>query len=399
MPREKLTFPSAAGHTLTGTLELPAGRIRGAAVFAHCFTCSQNSKGATYIARALARRGIATLKFDFTGLGGSEGEFGDSGFLGDVADVESAAREMAKRFETKVLLVGHSLGGAAVLAAGATLECVYAIATVNAPSDVPHALDRIDGDLDAIESDGKGTVTIGGRPFTISRDFIDHTREADLGPKIDQVRVPLIVLHSPTDTIVGIEHAKAIFERAHHPKSFVGLEGANHLMTDQRDADFASEMIAGWAARFMPDAPIDRPEKGVVARTGHGKWGTEILTPLHDFVADEPRRDGGDEMGPTPYDLLLAGLGSCTAMTIKFYAEREGLPFEGVEVDLWHERDHARDCDHCEGESRVQAIHRTLRFAGDLPVEVLDKLTEVADKCPVHRTLEGHLHIHTERAE
>ncbi len=399
MPREKLTFPAAAGHSLTGTLELPAGRVRGVAVFAHCFTCSQKSKGATYLTRALAKRGIATLRFDFTGLGGSEGDFGDSGFAGDVADVESAARVLAERYERKVLLVGHSLGGAAVLAAAAQLDCVYGVATVNAPSDVPHALERIDGDLEAIERDGTGEVSIGGRSFTISSRFIDHTREADLGAKLDQLRVPLIVLHSPTDKIVGIEHAKAIFERAHHPKSFVGLEGADHLMTDDADAEFASEMIAAWAARFMPKGAVEHPEDGVIVTTGHGKWGTEVVTQHHVLTADEPRSYGGEELGPTPYDLLLAGLGACTAMTIKFYAEREKLPFEGVEVRLRHERDHAEDCDHCDEGERIQAIHRSLRFHGDLPPEVLDKLTAVADKCPVHRTLEGELHIHTERAE
>ena len=399
MPREKLTFPTAAGHELVGTLELPAGRVKGAAVFAHCFTCSQNSKGATYLTRALARRGIATLRFDFTGLGGSEGDFGDSGFAGDVVDVEAAAREMAKRYETKVLLVGHSLGGAAVLAAAARLDCVYGVATINAPSDVPHALERIEGDLEAIARDGKGEVAIGGRPFTISAHFVDDTREADLAAKLDALRVPLMVLHSPTDRIVGIEHAKAIFERAHHPKSFVGLEGADHLMTDEADADFASEMIAGWAARFMPKDPVAHPENGVIVRTGNGKWGTEVVTGHHVLTADEPRSYGGEDLGPTPYDLLLAGLGTCTAMTIKFYAEREGLPFHGVEVRLTDDRAHAKDCDHCEDEPRVQAIHRTLRFDGDLPQEVVDKLAEVADKCPVHRTLEGDLHIHTELSE
>lgn len=399
MPREKLTFSTAAGHSLTGTLELPAGRVQGAAVFAHCFTCSQNSKGATYLTRALAKRGIATLRFDFTGLGGSEGDFGDSGFAGDVDDVEAAAREMARRYERKVLLVGHSLGGAAVLAAAAKLDCVYGVATVNAPSDVPHALDRIQGDLAAIEREGQGEVSIGGRPFTISSRFVDHTREADLGASLDRLRVPVIVLHSPTDKVVGIEHAKAIFERAHHPKSFVGLEGADHLMTDDADAGFASEMIAAWAARFMPKEAVDHPEDGVIVSTGHGKWGTEVVTRSHVLTADEPRSYGGEDFGPTPYDLLLAGLGTCTAMTIKFYAEREKLPFEGVEVTLRHERDHAEDCDHCDDGERIQALYRSLRFHGDLPPEVLDKLTAVADKCPVHRTLEGTLHIHTERAE
>ncbi len=399
MPREKLSFSAAAGHMLTGTLELPAGRVKGAAVFAHCFTCSQNSKGATYLTRALAKRGIACLRFDFTGLGGSEGDFGDSGFAGDVADVESAAREMAKRYKQDVLLVGHSLGGAAVLAAAVRLDCVYGVATVNAPSDVPHALERIEGDLAAIKRDGSGTVAIGGRPFTISAHFIDDTREADLGAKLDKLRVPLLVLHSPTDEIVGIDHAKTIFERAHHPKSFVGLEGADHLMTDDADADFASEMIAAWAARFMPKVAVEHPADGVIVRTGHGKWGTEVITRHHVFASDEPKSYGGEDLGPTPYDLLLAGLGTCTAMTIKFYATREGLPFEGVEVALRHERDHAADCDHCEDGARIQAISRTLRFEGDLPPEVRDKLAKVADKCPVHRTLEGELHIHTEIAE
>ena len=397
MPREKLTFASTLGHQLTGTLELPAGRIEGAAVFAHCFTCSQASKGATYITRALARRGIASLRFDFSGLGGSAGDFGESGFSGDIADLEAAAREIAERFDRKILLVGHSLGGAAALAVAAQLDCVFGVATIGAPSDVPHVLENIDGDFDAIERHGAGEVKIGGRSFSISKDFVDSTREANLSAAIDRLRKPLLVLHSPTDQIVGIAHASRIFGQALHPKSFIGLQDADHLMTDDGDAGYAGDMIASWAARFMPHDRPAHPENGVVVRTGNGKWGTEIVTSHHQLTADEPLSYGGEDQGPTPYDLLLAGLGACTAMTIKFYAEREGLDFHGVEVALQHERDHAKDCDHCEEGARIQAIHRILRFEGELAPETLDKLTEVADRCPVHRTLEGELHIHTER--
>jgi putative redox protein len=401
MPSEALSITTPAGHNLSGALELPTGLVRGAAVFAHCFTCTKQSRAAISVSRALARQGIATLRFDFTGLGASEGEFGRAGFAADIADLIAVAGHLHDRFGSRVLLVGHSLGGAAVLAAASELgaDIVAAIATIGAPSDVPHVLHIIEGDHDAIRRDGEGQVTIGGKSFALSREFLERTEAVDLLDLVKALRVPYLVLHSPTDTIVGVEHAGALFGAAFHPKSFVSLAGADHLLTDPADAEFTASMIAAWAARYLPlaaDWPM--PEQGVVVQTGHGKFGTEVHTASHRFLADEPRSYGGDDTGPTPYDLLLAALGTCTAMTMKMYADRKGWPFAGARIHLTHERDHQEDCGHALDENvQIQALNRTIELLGDqLTDEQRAKIIEIADKCPVHRTLEGHLHIHTQ---
>ena len=398
MPTERLTIETPAGHALAGSLELPTGLVRGTALFAHCFTCTKNSRGAVALTRALADRGIACLRFDFTGLGGSEGEFGRAGFATDVADLTAAADALFERFGQPLLLVGHSLGGAAVLAAVDEIgaERVAAVATIGTPSDVPHVLERIEGDLEAIRKDGSGEVTIGGRAFSLGREFIERTATIDLLEEVERLRVPLLFLHSPTDAVVDIDHASRLFGTAKHPKSFVSLAGADHLLLDERDARFAADTIAAWAMRYLPladDWPM--PEDGVVARTGHGKFGTEVHTAGHRFVADEPRSYGGDDTGPTPYELLCAALATCTAMTIRMYAERKGLPFEGCEVRVRHERDHVADCEDAMGEGvKAQALYRSIVLSGDLPEEVRAKLIAVADRCPVHRTLEAELHLH-----
>lgn len=404
MPTETLAFPTPAGHSLEGALELPTGLVRGAALFAHCFTCTKQSRAAVAVSRALARQGIACLRFDFTGLGGSEGDFGRAGFATDMVDLVAAADALAARFDGPLLLVGHSLGGAAVLAAAALLgeEKVAAIATIGAPSDVPHVLHVIEGDHDAIRRDGVGPVRIGGQSFTLSRSFLEAAGDVDLLEVVGTLRRPYLCLHSPTDTIVGIEHAGALFQAAFHPKSFVSLAGADHLLTKAEDANFAATMIAGWAGRYLPmrsDWPM--PEEGVVVQTGHGKFGTEVHTTAHRFIADEPRSYGGDESGPTPYDLLLAALGTCTAMTMKMYADQKGWAFEGARIHLTHERNHAEDCAHMlEEGAKVQALNRVITLLGDaLTAEQREKIIAIADKCPVHRTLEGHLHIHTSVAD
>ncbi|KUO53977.1 MAG: hydrolase, partial [Sphingomonadales bacterium BRH_c3] len=402
MPTESLKIVTSQGHELSGALELPTGLVRGAALFAHCFTCTKQSKAATAVTRALAREGIASLRFDFTGLGASQGEFGRAGFASDVEDLVASAQYLIERFECQILLVGHSLGGAAVLAAAAELgrENVAAVATIGAPSDVPHVLHNIKGDLEQIEKDGEGEVSIGGRKFLLGREFLERTREVDLAGEMKKLRVPLMIMHSPTDEIVSIDHAGKLFDAAKHPKSFVSLAGADHLLLDEEDARFAARMIAAWAARYLPNkgAPA-MPAEGVVVQTGNGKFGTEVHTVSHRFVADEPASFGGDDSGPTPYDLLLAALGTCTAMTMKMYADRKQWPFAGARVHLTHQRDHAVDCDHCqkEGEGvQIQALYRKIELLGsELSGEQREKLMEIADKCPVHRTLEGHLHIHT----
>ena len=406
MPTENIAIRTDAGHELTGSLELPTGLVRGAALFAHCFTCTKNSKAAVAVARALAREGIATLRFDFTGLGGSGGDFGRAGFAADVSDLVSAGEELLERFSSPILLIGHSLGGAAVLAAADELgfDRIAAIATIGAPSDVPHVLHNIDGDIDAIRKDGQGEVRIGGREFTLGREFIEKVENTDLLAEVARLRKPLMFLHSPTDAVVGIEHASALFQAAKHPKSFVSLEGADHLLLRGEDAQFVASVIAGWAHRYLPlrdDWPM--PEEGVVACTGHGKFGTEVHTVSHRFVADEPKSYGGDDTGPTPYDLLNAALGTCTAMTMKMYADRKGWPLEGVSVEVTHERNHKDECDHVEAMKegkQMQALNRVIAIRGDeLDAEQRAKLIEIADKCPVHRTLEGELHVHTQAAD
>lgn len=402
MPTENISVATEAGHELAGSLELPTGLVRGAALFAHCFTCTRQSKAAVATARALAREGIACLRFDFTGLGGSGGEFGRAGFATDVADLIAAARYLADRFGNRILLVGHSLGGAAVLAAagGLGFDRIAAVATIGAPSNVPHVLERIEGDLSAIRERGSGPVSIGGRSFELSREFLERVENIDLVAEVGKLRVPLLLLHSPTDDLVGIENAGVLFQAARHPKSFVSLEGADHLLLDERDANFAATVIAGWSSRYLPirdDWPM--PDDGIVVKTGHGKFGTEVHTASHRFVADEPASYGGDDSGPTPYDLLLAALGTCTAMTMRMYAERRAWPLEGATIHLTHDRNHQEDCEHVvEGEEgRIQALNRRIELDGELTDEQRARIMDIADKCPVHRTLTGHLHIHTRR--
>ncbi|MBT8426607.1 MAG: bifunctional alpha/beta hydrolase/OsmC family protein [Erythrobacter sp.] len=402
MPTQNITIATDAGHDLTGSLELPTGLVRGAALFAHCFTCTKNSKAAITVSRALAAEGIATMRFDFTGLGGSGGDFGRAGFAADVSDLVAAAEDLIERFAQPILLIGHSLGGAAVLAAADDLgfERIAAIATIGAPSDVPHVLENIDGDIETIRQQGEGEVRIGGREFTLGREFIEKVENTDLLAEVGRIRKPLMFLHSPTDQIVGVEHASALFQGAKHPKSFVSLEGADHLLLREEDAHFVASVIAGWAHRYLPlrdDWPM--PEEGIVACTGHGKFGTEVHTRNHRFVADEPKSYGGDDTGPTPYDLLNAALGTCTAMTMKMYADRKKWPLEGVSVEVTHERDHKDECDHVEAMEegkQMQALKRVITIRGsELDDEQRARLIEIADKCPVHRTLEGELHVHT----
>ena len=404
MPTETLKITTSEGHELSGALELPTGLVRGAAVFAHCFTCTKQSKGAKAVTQALAREGIASLRFDFTGLGGSQGEFWRAGFASDVEDLIASAEHLIEWFDCQVLLVGHSLGGAAVLSAVTELgrDIVAAVATIGAPSDVPHVLHNIKGDLDEIERNGEGNVTIGGRAFKLSKEFLDKTREIDLLDRIGALRVPLLIMHSPTDDIVGVEHASNLFAAAKHPKNFVSLAGADHLLLNEADARFAAQIIAAWAGRYLPQKDqLEMPEEGVIVQTGNGKFGTEVHTVSHRFVADEPVSYDGDYTGPTPYDLLKAALGTCTAMTMKIYADRKEWPFEGTRIHVTHERDHAEDCDHVLDEKvRIQALKRKIEILGEeLDEEQRAKLIEIADKCPVHRTLEGHLHIHTEVAQ
>lgn len=397
---EKFTFTGANGQQLDGRLEKPLYRTpRGAALFAHCFTCTKQSHAATRIASALAAKGLAVLRFDFTGLGGSEGDFANAGFASNVDDLAAAARALAEVDLAPELLIGHSLGGAAVIAAAEQVPSAKAVATINAPFDTAHVFDHFGRSLETILEEGEGEVTLAGREFRVSREFIEQGQGQPQGERLAKLGLPLLVLHSPQDDTVDIDNARAIFEAAKHPKSFVALEGADHLLAEPGAAEYAANMIAAWATPQLE--PFLKPAGGALAgtvevSTAAGKFAQWVRTSSHAFIADEPESYGGNDDGPTPYDLLLAALGTCTSMTIQMYAERKEIPLENVRIELEHSRDHHLDCVDCEKDGEpLQAIDRAIQLTGDLSDEQRKRLLEIADRCPVHRTLEGELHIHT----
>lgn len=397
---EKFTFTGSQGQQLDGRLEKPLyQRPRGTALFAHCFTCTMHSHAATRIASALAAKGLAVLRFDFTGLGGSGGDFANAGFASNVEDLAAAAQALADADLAPELLIGHSLGGAAVIAAASRIPSARAVATINAPFDAAHVFEHFGDALAQIEREGEGTVTLAGRDFRVSRDFLEQGRGQPQQQRLADLGLPLLVMHAPQDETVGIEDARRIFKAARHPKSFIALEGADHLLTEPGSAEYAAGLMAAWVSPQLD--PHLRPEReplsGVVeVSTAGGKFAQQVRTASHSFIADEPESFGGNDHGPTPYDLLLAALGSCTSMTIQMYAQRASIPLENVRIELEHSREHHLDCVDCEKDGDpLQVIDRAIELTGDLTAEQRTRLLEIADRCPVHRTLGGGLHIHT----
>ncbi len=399
MGTERIDFTGAEGQRLVARLETPAaGTPRAYALFAHCFTCGKDSRAAARVSTALAERGIATLRFDFTGLGDSEGEFANTDFSSNVEDLVAAARFMGAQARPVSILVGHSLGGAAVLAAAGDLPDVRAVATIGAPFHAEHVLGLLGDDLGTIEDQGEATVDLAGRPFRIRRSFVEDARGHDPVARIGGLDRALLVMHAPADALVGVDNARSIYDTARHPKSFVALDGADHLLTRDGDAAYAATVLAAWASRYLPDtaAADEDAVPGVqVSETGGGLR-QHIQARQHRLIADEPVDAGGDDSGPTPYDFLLAGLGACTAMTLRLYARRKGIALEHVQVDLDHEKIHASDCAECEtGTGRVDRIRLRLTLQGALSDAEREALRGIAGKCPVHRTLTGEVSVET----
>lgn len=394
MPSRKVEFTGASQAKLVGVLELPEHMpARCHAVFAHCFSCTKNSLAATRVSRALAAQGIATLRFDFTGLGDSEGELASAGFASNVADLVAAASWLSATHGTTQLLVGHSLGGTAAILAARQLDGIKALCTIGAPASARHLLTRL-GHAHALAS-GRLRVSLAGHDFEVEPSFIDELRQqGDNGISRD-LRCALLVMHAPGDTQVGIEQAHAIYRSAPHPRSFVSLDDADHLLTKVSDATYAAEIIATWARRYLGPAPLAvdafppdlRDGEVWVGEHDHDFW-RSMRAGSHRVDADEPPSAGGGARGPTPYDLLLMSLGACTSMTVRLYAKRKDYPLEDVQVRLRHERLHAQDCAECDSrEGRVERITRDLLLRGPLGAEQRADLLRVADRCPVHRTL------------
>ena len=393
MRSERFEFPNAKGERLAGVIDLPLGEPTAFALFAHCFTCGKDSRAAKRIAERLSVHGIATLRFDFTGLGASEGEFANTHFSSNVDDLVAAADHLRKAHGAPAILIGHSLGGAAVLAAAHRIKEARAVVTIAAPYDPSHVTGLFKEHIDKIKSDGEVEVELGGRPFKIKRQFLDDVAEKRLHECLATLRKALLIFHSPTDAIVGIDNASHIFVAAKHPKSFVSLDGADHLLSNKDDDAYVADVIAAWAERYMerpPSVKEAQSELGVVTvrETRAAKYQQEVMSGPHRFLADEPVAVGGLDSGPGPYDLLLASLGACTSMTLRIYADRKEIPLERVTVRLTHKKVHVEDCENCEGKGRtIDRIDRTITLEGALDAETRTHLMEVADKCPVHRTL------------
>ena len=388
---ERLEFAGHDGSRLAARLELPPGPPRAYAVFAHCFTCSKDIFAASRIAEALAGRGIAVLRFDFTGLGASEGEFANTNFSSNVADLVAAADHLRATRKAPALLVGHSLGGAAVLAAAGEIAEVRAVVTIGAPSDAAHVVENFAADVGTIEVAGKAEVTLAGRKFTIRRQFLEDVAGARLAERVAALRRPLLIFHAPRDGTVGIENAAAIFQAAKHPKSFVSLDDADHLLRRHVDAIYVAEVLAAWAGRYMPTAEGPITNLVRVTETGAGPFQLAVQAGPHSLVVDEPVEAGGGCTGPAPYDYLSIALAACTTLTLRIYARHKQLDLGRITVTVDHAKVHADDCRSCgEGrEGKIDRFERVIAIEGPVAEDVRARLAKIAGKCPVHRTLEA----------
>jgi putative redox protein len=415
MPSTQVLFQNKQKKSLSGLLELPEVRVNCFAIFAHCFTCSKDGIAATYISRALAENGVAVLRFDFTGLGNSAGDFSNTNFSSNLDDLFAAAEFLQKQYAAPQLLIGHSLGGSAVLAVANQIESIKAVVTINAPATAEHVKHLFVDAHNEILNNQSAEVSLGGRSFTIQKQFIEDLNRHNTLNHIKQLGKALLVFHSPVDQVVSIDEATRIYVAAKHPKSFISLDHADHLLSDKGDADYVAAVIIAWVSRYLADSssfesffvnnhhddalPIIPPGT-VIVRERDKKFTREIFTQQHRFISDEPVEQGGADSGANPYELLLAALGSCTSMTLRMYANHKKLDLEDIEVTLRHSHVHLDDCATCdEKNSLVDKISREIRLVGQLNEDQRKRLLEIADKCPVHKTLVNEIVIETKLTE
>lgn len=398
---QRVRFPGSLGTTLTGHLDAPAAEPRAYAIFAHCFTCSKDSKAARRICRKLSEQGIAVLRFDFTGLGESEGEFAETNFSSNIADLIAAADFLREQYQAPKMLVGHSLGGTASLVAAPKIPEVAAVATIAAPAGTDHLRKVLVEKASDLETGEQAEVELIGRKVTIKQQLLDDLESHAVHDAVHKLRKPLLIFHSPVDRVVGVDEARKLYEAALHPKSFLSLDGADHLLLDDpQDAEFVARALACWSHRYIAKpASAEEPELArgrVIAEGAATGYRTRITTATHEFIADEPTQQGGTDAGPNPYELLLAGLGACTTMTLRMYADRKEWPLEEIRAELKHTRVHADDCDDCESKNgKVDVIDRELTLTGDLSDEQRQRLLEIADRCPVSKTLTTETKVRT----
>lgn len=403
---KKIIFQNQEGLSLAGRLELPVDTPKYYAIFAHCFTCSKDIAAASRISKSLTDFGIGVLRFDFTGIGNSDGDFANSNFSSNVQDLLAADKWLEKNHKNARLLVGHSLGGAAVLNAAKHLPEVKAVATIGAPFDPHHVVKNFQADLEEIKDKGFATVKLGSRKFTIKKQFLDDLEAQDAGAHLAKLKKALLIFHSPQDNTVGIENAQDIYRHAKHPKSFISLDGADHLLSNRQDSNFVASILAPWAERHI-DSEASKPEKvpgvekGVVVEEWDQSLSQKIYSGQHFLIADEPTSiPGGRDKGPSPYDLLLASLGACTSMTLRMYAKHKKIPLEGIKVHLEHQKIHATDCQECETKvGKIDQINKIISLSGPLSQKDCDKLLEISKKCPVHRTLNSEVQITSKISE
>ena len=400
MSLQKVNFKNKNGENLVGRLELPADRHpHNFAIFAHCFTCTKNLLAVKNISKALTNNGFAVLRFDFTGLGESEGDFSDTNFSGNVEDLVAAADFLKENYSAPTLLIGHSLGGAAVIFAAQDIPSISAVATIGAPSNPVHVQHLLQTGLDEIQSKGEAVVNLGGRDFKIKKQFVQDLQEHALPKVAKNLRKPLLILHSPQDTTVEIKNAEEIYVAAHHPKSFVSLDGADHLLSNKKDSVYVGEVISGWAKRYLEitekvDPSLKTKHQVIASLDGEDGYTTQMKVGNHHMIADEPMSFGGSDFGPSPYEFLSAGLSACTVMTIQMYAKRKGWPIDNVEVHTSYDKSHAEDCENCEEEgAKIDTFQREIKLTGELDEKQQKRIMQIADKCPVHKTLHSEIQV------
>lgn len=401
---EKITFKNATGYELSGRLELPVNReAHHFAVFAHCFTCSKNFSATKNIARALTTAGFGVLRFDFTGLGDSDGDFADTNFSGNVDDLLAAIDHLHAHYKAPTLLIGHSLGGAAAIYASAKASSIKAVATIGTPSDTKHVKHLFGDQLQAIITHGEATVQLSGRPFKIKEQLLHDLNEQMVTKTLKSLRKPILIMHSPQDTTVEITHAEKLYQAAMHPKSFVSLDGADHLLMNKKDSVYAGEVIAAWAQRYIafPKQPALNTSQSVVASLGNETlFTTQMRAGNHYFIADEPSSVGGNDYGPNPYEFLSSALAACTVMTIQMYARRKEWEIANVQCHVDYSKEHLTDCLNCDDDTaKIDTFTRTLIITSKLDEKQLQRILQIADKCPVHKTLHSTTQVITKLLE